>query len=84
MKNTFGIVRGEVLKGAMRLALDREIISVVRSEGLWLVEHRGERFGHSREKQVAQAHAHKRARDVQDAGGACQLRVHGEHGFAGV
>lgn len=56
----------------------------MRVEGAWLVEHKGERFGHSPEKEVAQAFAHKRAREVQDAGGVCQMRIHGEYGFAGA
>jgi hypothetical protein len=68
----------------MRTALDREVISVTRFEGVWAVEHEGERFGHSPEKEVAQAYAHKRAREMQDAGRACQVRVHGEHGFFGA
>lgn len=55
----------------------------MRVEGVWLVEHNGERFGRSPEKAVAQAYAHKHAREMQDAGRACQLRIQGE-GLAGV
>lgn len=48
-----------------------------------MVEHDGEHFGHSPEKQVAMAYAHRRAREMLDRGRACQVRVHGEHGFWG-
>jgi hypothetical protein len=67
----------------MRPDFIRETISVVRLDGAWAVEHGGDIFGHSPDKEVAQAFAHKRAREVQAAGRPCQMRVHGEHGYAG-
>jgi hypothetical protein len=49
-----------------------------------VVEHDGEDFGHSSDKEVAKASAHKRARELQAGGRACEVRVHGEHGFFGA
>ena len=46
--------------------------------GDWAVEHEGEVFGHTSDKEVAKAWAHKRAREVVDRGGAVQVLVHGE------
>jgi hypothetical protein len=67
----------------MRADLDRAVLTVLRQAGAWVVEHEGEHFGHSSEKEVAKACAHKRARQIQDGGRACQVRVVGEHGFYG-
>ena len=47
------------------------------------MEHDGESFGHSSDKEVAKAFAHKRARELMGAGRACEVRVYGEHGFFG-
>ena len=58
--------------------LERTVFTVVRLEGVWAVEHDGEVFGHTSDKEVAKACAHKRAREVVDAGGAVQIRVFGE------
>lgn len=48
-----------------------------------MVEHEGEDFGHSSDKEVAKACAHKRARELQAGGRGCEVRVHGENGFFG-
>jgi hypothetical protein len=60
---------------------DRAVLTVARREGVWRVEHDGEPFGHSREKEVAKAAAHRHARSMMDQGRACEVRVFGEHGF---
>jgi hypothetical protein len=57
-------------------------LTVSRSEGVWRVEHDGEHFGHSREKEVAKAAAHRHARSLQDGGRPCQVQVSGEYGYA--
>ena len=53
----------------------------MRDDGGWAVEHNGEHFGYSADKEVAKASAHKKARQLLDGGRACQVRVFGEHGF---
>lgn len=61
---------------------DRMVLLVARREGVWRVEHDdGEAFGHSREKEVAEAAAHRLARSMFDQGRACEVRVSGTHGF---
>jgi hypothetical protein len=60
---------------------DRAVLTVTRHEGVWQVEHDGETFGHSADKEVARAAATRRARQLMDGGRHCQLRVYGEHGF---
>ena len=70
-----------MLLSAMRADLDRAVLTVLRHDGAWAVEHEGEHFGHSSDKEVAKASAHKRARQMQDGGRPCQVRVSGEHGF---
>jgi len=65
----------------MRDILDRAVFTVLRHDGHWAVEHEGEFFGHSADKEVARAFATKRARQCQDGGRACQVRVHGELGY---
>jgi hypothetical protein len=65
----------------MRTISDRVILTVLRHDGAWAVEHGGEHFGHSSDKEVAKASANKRARQIQESGRACQVRVSGEHGF---
>lgn len=67
----------------MRMDLQRAIFTVSRRGGAWMVEHEGESFGHSSDKEVAKASAHKRARELQAGGRACEVRVFGEHGFFG-
>ena len=69
----------------MRMNSDRAVLTVLRQAGLWVVEHDGERFGHSPDKEIAKAAAHKRARQMQDGGRACQVQVRGDVGyFSGV
>lgn len=65
----------------MRMNSDRAILTVLRHAGSWVVEHDGEHFGHSPDKEIAKASAHKRARQMQDSGRACQVRISGEPGF---
>jgi len=65
----------------MRMVPDRAILMVARHEGVWSVEHDGQTFGHSRDKEVAKAAANRKAREMQDSGRPCQVRVHGEHGI---
>jgi len=66
---------------AMRIQPDRAVFTVKLHNGQWAVEHEGEMFGHSPEKDVARAEASKRMRALQDSGRPCQIRVSGEHGF---
>lgn len=73
-----------VLNIRMRSDLDRAVFTILRHEGAWAVEYGGEHFGHSADKEIAKAFAYKRARQLQDGGKACQVRVIGEHGFYGA
>jgi hypothetical protein len=66
------------------MAVERSVFTVIRHDGQWAVEHEGDYFGHSIDKEVAKAHANKRARATQDAGRPCQVRVSGEMGFFGA
>ncbi len=68
----------------MRNAPDRTMLKVVIHNGQWAVEHDGDHFGHTSDKEVAKATAHKRARAMQDDGHPCQVRVSGEHGYAAL
>lgn len=65
----------------MQRTVARSVLSVVRHDGSWAVELEGGYFGHSQDKEVAKAAANKHARQMQDEGHACQVRVYGEHGF---
>jgi hypothetical protein len=65
----------------MRTVLDRAILTISRSDGVWRVEHDGQHFGHSHDKEIAKAAAHRHARALQDGGRPCEVRVSGEHGF---
>lgn len=65
----------------MRMMTDRAVLTVVRHEGSWAVELEGEFFGQSIDKEVAKAAANRRAREIQDGGRPCQVRVSGEHGY---
>lgn len=62
----------------MRADLERTVFTVMRDGDAWAVELQGAFFGHSTDKEVAKAHAHKRAREIVDGGGAVQVRVQGE------
>ena len=68
----------------MRDVPDRAVFTVTRHDGQWAVEHAGEYFGHSVDKEVAKASANKRARAAQDSGRPCLVRVYGEQGYYGV
>lgn len=59
----------------------RAVLTVVRHEGEWAVELDGELFGRSRDREISKAAAHRRAREMQDAGRPCQVCVRGETGF---
>ena len=63
------------------MKIDRLILTVCRHGDSWAVEEGGQYFGHSADKDIAKASAHKRARQMQDEGRPCQVRVSGEHGF---
>ena len=65
----------------MRILLERTVFTVQRHNGQWAIEHNGEYFDHSDDKEVVKAAANKRARNALDEGQACQIRVTGEHGF---
>ncbi len=68
----------------MRMTQERSVLTVVRQDGSWAVELNGELFGLSADKEIAKAAANKRARELQDSGHPCQVRVTGESGFSGV
>ena len=68
----------------MRTTTERAVFTIMRHNGLWAVEHDGDHFGHSPDKEIARAEAAKRMREMQDSGQPCQIRVTGEHGFYGV
>jgi hypothetical protein len=65
----------------MRMTLNRAVLTVTRSDGVWRVEHEGKSFGHSSDKEVAKAAANRRAHEMQDDGQACQVKIWGEMGF---
>ena len=64
--------------------VERCVFTVIRHEGQWAVEYAGDYFGHSIDKEIAKAFANKRAREVQEEGRPCQVRVSGETGFYAV
>ncbi len=68
----------------MRMVLDRAIFTVLWHNSQWAVEHDGDYYDHSPDKEIAKAAANKRARQAQDGGRACQVRVSGEHGFFAI
>ena len=70
-----------MLRENMQTKTDRAVLTVLRHQGEWAVELDGELFGHSRDREISKAAAHRRAREVQDAGRPCQVRVSGETGF---
>ena len=63
---------------------ERAVLTVRRHEEGWAVELEGELFGASRERDIAKAAANRRAREMQDAGRPCLVRVQGETGFFAV
>jgi hypothetical protein len=65
----------------MRPITERAVLTVRRHETGWAVELEGELFGVSSEREIAKAAANRRAREMQDSGRPCLVRVHGETGF---
>jgi hypothetical protein len=65
----------------MKIFQERATFTVTRDQDLWAVEHLGEYFDHAIDKSEARASANKRARQAQDRGQACQVRVSGEVGY---
>ncbi|HEY1559322.1 MAG TPA: hypothetical protein VG227_01695 [Caulobacteraceae bacterium] len=65
----------------MRDTQERTVLTVGRLGEAWVVEMDGEVFGRSLDKEVCKASANKRARQMQDAGRACLVRISGEAGF---
>jgi hypothetical protein len=65
----------------MQTDIARAVLSVIRCEGEWAVELDGELFGHSHDREISKAAAHRRAREMHDAGRPCRVRVSGETGF---
>lgn len=63
---------------------ERAVLTVLRHAGAWAVEHDGEFFGQSSDKEVAKASANKRAREMQDSGRPCLVRVSGDLGVFSV
>ena len=46
------------------------------------MECEGEQFGHSPDREVAQAAAHRKAREMQDGGKPCQVKIMGDNSWA--
>lgn len=65
----------------MKMVVDRAVLTVGFADGVWVVEHDGQLFGHSPDKEIAKAAANRQARSMQDGGRPCQVRVRGENGF---
>lgn len=59
----------------------RTVINVTRHPLGWAVEHDGQIYDASRDKEAAKAAANKRARASQDSGRPCEIRIEGERGF---
>ena len=68
----------------MRMISERAVLTVGRHDGYWAVELDGELYGHTLDKEIAKAAANKQARQLQDAGRPCQVRVAGELGYFAV
>jgi hypothetical protein len=62
----------------MAIAPERSLFTVGLHNGLWAVEHDGQYFDHSQDKEVAKAAAIKRARRAQEGGILCKVKVNGE------
>lgn len=67
----------------MKILPDRTVLTVLRHKDLWAIECAGDHFGHARDKDEVKATANKRARQMQDGGQACLVRVIGENGYFG-
>ena len=70
-----------MLIGTMVKSPERAIFTVIQNEGVWSVEHDGQHFGASIDKEVAMAAANRQVRELQDSGRPCRVRVAGEPGF---
>ena len=68
----------------MKMVPDRAVLTVERHTDGWAVELDGQHFGHSSDKEITRAAAMRRARQLQDSGRPCQVRVIGERGYAGA
>jgi hypothetical protein len=65
----------------MRVIPNRAVLTVLGLERVWAVELDGELFGQSRDREIAKAAANRRAREMQETGRACRVRVSREPGF---
>jgi hypothetical protein len=74
-------MRHYAINTRMRPITERAVLTVRRHEAGWAVELEGELFGVSSEREIAKAAANRRAREMQDSGRPCLVRVHGETGF---
>lgn len=57
-------------------------MTITRRDGAWLVVEPGQPEVRTFDKEAAKALANKRAREMQDSGRACQIRVLGEGWYA--
>lgn len=69
----------DLLQLPMKSGPERAVLTVKRESGVWRVDHDGEQFGHSPDKEVAKAAANRHARVMMDEGRPCQVVVSGEH-----
>ena len=60
---------------------ERAIFTVGLHDGMWSVEHDGQFFDHSVDKEVAKAAANRRARQSHDGGRPSQVKIAGEGGY---
>lgn len=65
----------------MAIETERAVFTVGLHEGQWAVEHEGSFFDHCRDKELAKAAAHRRARAAHDEGRPSKVQVLGEAGF---
>ena len=70
-----------MLERRMRDTQQRTVLTIGKHGEAWIVEMDGEVFGRSPDKEVCKATANKRARQMQDSGRACVVRISGEAGF---
>lgn len=61
--------------------LDRTVLTILRHEGQWAIELAGVYTDHGSDKEIVRAAALRRARQLQDSGAPCQVRVAGETGW---
>jgi hypothetical protein len=65
----------------MRTTQVRAVPTAARGYVGWAAELDGDLFGHSTDKEIARAAAHRRTPKMQDNGRAGQVRLSGEAGF---